>query len=150
MVTFPSPYVEGATATPSSVDLFVDGVLRHRQNVDAGFFRIDDLPSVTGAGELTMVVTDVMGRETIVTRDFYSSSELLRKGLHDYSYSLGLMRRNYALESNDYDEPAFIGAHRVGIDESWTVGGRLEMSADSQLIGGTSNRAPLSGAPLRK
>ncbi|MFW2404038.1 MAG: fimbria/pilus outer membrane usher protein [Gammaproteobacteria bacterium] len=139
LVTFPSPYVKGATATPSTVDLFVDGVLRNRQNVEAGFFRIDDLPAITGAGELTLVVTDVMGRETTIIRDFYASSELLKQGLAEYSYSLGFMRRGYGLESNDYGDPAFIGAHRLGIDNSWTVGGRLELSEDVQLIGGTSN-----------
>jgi len=141
LVTFPVPSLMGAATTPSSVDLYVDGVLRSRENVDAGFFRVDDLPAVTGAGELTMVVTDVMGREQILTREFYASAELLKPGLAEYSYSLGYLRENYGYVSNEYGEPAFIGAHRQGIDDSWTLGGRVELSEDVQLFGGTSDRA---------
>ena len=122
--------------------------MRHRTNVDAGYFRIDDLPAITGAGELAMVVTDVTGRETTIVRDFYASSNLLKKGLAEYSYSLGLLRNNYAFESNDYGDMAFIGAHRFGIDESWTLGGRLELSEDVQLIGATSDWALRQGGVL--
>ena len=38
LVTFPVPYLEAAAQTPSTVDLYIDGVLRYRDNVDAGFF----------------------------------------------------------------------------------------------------------------
>lgn len=141
LITFPVPYLQGTAATPSTVDLYVDGVLRYRQDVDSGFFRIDNVPTITGAGQLTMVTTDALGREQLVTQDIYSSSQLLSKGLSEYSYSLGFLRENFAYASNDYGEPAFIGAHRLGIDERWTLGGRLELSEDVQLVGATSDLA---------
>lgn len=144
-VTFPVPSVEGASTTPSTVDLFVDGVLRHRENVDSGFFRIDDVPAVTGAGQLTMVVTDIMGRQQTLTQDFYASAQLLREGLTDYSYSLGLLRRNFGYVSNDYGEPVFIGAHRLGVNESLTLGGRVELSERVQMVGSTADWSPRPG-----
>lgn len=141
LVTFPVPYLEAAAQTPSSVDLYIDGVLRYRDDVDAGFFTIDQLPTITGSGELTMVVRDIAGRETTITRDFYASSELLKTGLSEYSYTLGALRRRYAFASNDYGDAAFIGAHRRGISDRLTLGGRIEASADVQLVGGTSDWA---------
>lgn len=141
LVTFPVPHLDGVATTPSTVDLFIDGALRHREAVDAGFFRIDDPPTITGAGQLTMVVTDVTGREQTLTRDFYASAELLKTGLAEYSYTLGFLRRGFGYASNDYGEAAFIGAHRVGIDDRWTIGGRIELSEDAQLLGATSDRA---------
>jgi len=141
LVTFPVPHLQGSAATPSTVDLYIDGMLRSRQEVESGFFRIDNLPTITGAGEMTMVTTDALGREQTVTQDFYASSELLKRGLAEYSYSLGLLRENFSYASNDYGEPAFIGAHRQGIDNRWTLGGRVELSDEVQLIASTSDWA---------
>ncbi len=140
LVTQPLPSLEGLSATPSVVNLYVDGVLRHQENIESGNFRIDGVPSVTGAGEIKMTVTDILGREQVFYQDFYASSELLRTGLVEYSYSLGLMRENFGITSNDYGQAVFIGAHRQGINEYWTVGGRAELSSDVQLIGMTSDR----------
>ena len=141
MTTFPVPSLNGAAMTPSSVDLYVNGVLQQRKSVDSGFFQVDDIPVITGSGELKMVVRDIMGREQILYQDFYASSELLRRGLSDYSYSLGYLRRNYAIESNDYGPLAFVGAHRVGINEGWTAGGRLEATDDVQIVAASSDLA---------
>lgn len=61
-VTFPAPGLSGTATTPSVVDLYVDGALRLREQVDAGPFDIIDPPLVTGAGQAQVVVTDALGR----------------------------------------------------------------------------------------
>ena len=92
------------------------------------------MPAVTGAGELKMVVTDMLGQEQVITQDFYASAQMLKPGLSEYSYSLGKMRERFGYASFDYGELAFVGAHRQGIDENWTLGARLELSEVAQLI----------------
>ena len=140
LVTFPVPHLQGTAATPSTVDLYIDGVLRYRREVDSGRFRIDDVPTITGAGQLTMVTTDAFGREQMLIQDVYASTQLLRdRACRSTPTASGCSARTFSYASNDYDEPAFIGAHRVGIDERWTAGGRLELSEDVQLIGGTTD-----------
>ena len=120
-ITFPVPSVSGDARLPSTVDLYVNGALRSRESVDPGQFEINDIPVTTGDGQVRMVVTDVLGREQIYSQDFYASSELLRDGLSEYSYSVGALRRNYGAVSNDYDDIAFLGSHRYGISSELTL-----------------------------
>ena len=77
-VTFPVPSMFGDARLPSSLDLYIDGRLRYQRDLAPGTFRIDDVPVVTGSGEMQMVVTDILGRERIYTQEFYASPELLR------------------------------------------------------------------------
>lgn len=137
LITFPVPTLDGTAQVPSSVDLYVNGVLRYREDLEPGKFRVEGLPVVTGDGELTMVVTDILGREQIVTQNFYASSSLLRPGLSEYSYTAGLLRENYGYQSNDYDGAAFVGMHRLGISDQLTLGGRMEVSDAGQLVAGS-------------
>ena len=71
---------------------------------------------------MQMVVTDILGRETTYTQDFYVSPELLRTGLSEYSYSLGAIRKNFGYESNNYGDIALLATHRYGINDRLTVG----------------------------
>ena len=139
LITAPIPSMLGTAMTPSAVDIYVNGMLRDRQQVEPGNFRIDNLPVVTGAGQVSMVVTDILGREQIYTQDFYTSTDLLRPGLADFSYSLGFLRRNYGYLSDDYGPLAFIGSHRQGMSDQWTMGGRFEVSEHSQMLGASSD-----------
>ncbi len=89
-VTFPLPGISGEAALPSTVDLYVDNALRMRRQVPSGPFSIQDLPVTTGQGDARLVIRDILGREQVITQPFYATSRLLKQGLHDYSYELGL------------------------------------------------------------
>ena len=145
-VSFPMPSVAGSASLPSTVDLYVDGALRHRQNLNAGPFHIDEVPVVNGAGQMQIVITDILGREQLVTQDFYASAELLRPGLSEYSYSLGALRSGYGFRSNDYGDSVLLAEHRYGINNNLTAGGRLEISERTKHAAATlSWSSPLSG-----
>ena len=45
-----------------------------------------------------MVVTDVMGRQQIVTTSFNRSTTLLRKGVNEYVYEAGSLRYGYGMQ----------------------------------------------------
>lgn len=134
-VTFPLPTVDGVAAAPSTVDYYVNDALRLRREVPSGPFSIQDLPVVTGAGEIRMVVRDLLGREQVVSQAFYASSGILAKGLRDYSYELGFERRNYGLASNDYGSPLAVATERRGLTDHLTGEVHAEMLADQQTLG---------------
>ncbi len=140
-ITFPVPSLEGEARVPSVVDLYVNGVLRNRNQVPPGQFRVDDIPVVTGEGQVQMVVTDILGREQVVVQDFYASAQLLREGLSDWSYSIGKLRRNFGLASNEYGEGVLLARHRYGLNSSVTLGGRMELSDFTQIFGGSMDWA---------
>ena len=103
LVTTPLPAVSGSAAVPSTVDVFVNGVKSHSQQVAAGPFHIDNVPSISGAGTAQVVTTDAAGRQSVQTLSFYTSPELLTPGLYDFSMETGVARQGFGHSSFDYD-----------------------------------------------
>src|SRR5262249_15227234 len=55
LVTLPLPSVLGEAAVPSTFDLYVNDALRSRNSVPGGPFSVDNIPVVTGEGEIRLV-----------------------------------------------------------------------------------------------
>jgi outer membrane usher protein len=64
---------------------------------------------------------------------------LLKPGVHEFSYNLGLRRENFGRESADYDNPAALGFHRVGINRNLTLGASAEIDEEVSNIGGEAH-----------
>lgn len=121
------PSISGKAILPSTVDVYVNNTLRTRQKVDAGPFSIQNLPLITGTGEVQLVVRDLLGREQVITQSFFSSPNLLRVGLVEDAYELGWVRKNYGQASNDYSNPFFAATYRKGVSDTWTGEARIEV-----------------------
>jgi len=119
-VMSPPQSAMGQATLPSTVDVFINNALASHQSVPPGPFSISNLPVITGAGEVRLVVRDLLGREQIITRSFYGSQTLLRKGLEDFSYELGAVRENFGIDSNDYGNWLGSGTYRRGLSEQFT------------------------------
>lgn len=135
LITFPLPTLGSVAALPSTVDLYVNDVLQLRRHVAAGPFSIQDLPVVTGQGDIRMVVTDLLGREQVVQQPYYAGGGLLAPGLRDYSYDIGFERENYGLRSNQYGSWMAVGTERYGFTSQFTGGLHAELLRDQQTIG---------------
>lgn len=134
-VTLPMPSLSGTAALPSTVDIYVDNILRSRQDVPVGPFRVADVPLMNGAGDVRLVVRDAFGRESVVSQRYYASTQILRKGLHDYSYEAGFLRRDYAKNSNSYGDFVLSGTHRYGFTDWLTGEVHAEATMDKQMAG---------------
>ena len=86
-VSFPLPSIGGLSEQPGLAEVFLDNTRRIAEEIPAGPFEIDQLPVVTGAGEVQVRVTDLLGREQLIVQDYYVSPRLLRAGLSDFSYA---------------------------------------------------------------
>ncbi len=135
-VTFPLQSVVGQAVLPSTVDVFVNNALVARQSVPPGPFSINDLPVVTGTGEVRLVVRDLLGREQLITRPFYAGQSLLREGLEDFSYEFGFVRENFGINSFDYGSWLATGTYRRGMSERLTGELRAEAMQDQATAGG--------------
>jgi outer membrane usher protein len=113
-MTSPRPGISGESSLPSTVELYVDNLLRMRREVPSGPFTIQDLPVINGQGDAQLVVRDILGREQVITKPFFTSSRLLKQGLQSYSYELGFVRRNFGIDSNNYGRLMAVGTHRLG------------------------------------
>ena len=99
LVTTPLLAARGEAVVPSTVDVFINGRPIASETVPPGPFSIENLPAITGTGQLQVVVTDALGRQQVLTQPYYSGSTLLRAGLNEYSFELGAIREDYGLES---------------------------------------------------
>src|SRR5437773_1750215 len=128
----------GSAVLPSTVDVFMNNALVQRSAVPPGPFSIQNIPVVTGSGEVRMVVRDLLGREQVITQPFYSSATLLKQGLADYSCEVGAIRNNFAVESNDYGQAVGAATYRRGITDYFTAEVRGEATRDLQAVGFSS------------
>lgn len=135
LVTWPVPQFAGRAGLPSTVELFVDGRRAAGGNVLPGTFVLEGLPMMTGAGEATIVTTDMLGRQTAITLPFYVTSDLLRAGFAHGSLSAGLIRRAYGIESASYGEPAASASVRHGVTDWLTGEFQMDIAPELGVVG---------------
>lgn len=135
-VAYPTFTARGESALPSTVDVFVNNALVAQQSVPPGPFSIANIPTVTGAGDVQLVVRDLLGREVLVSQPFYASSDLLAPGLSQYSVELGAEREDFGVESFGYGAALAAATWRHGLTPTVTLEARGEASREHVAAGG--------------
>lgn len=139
-VTAPLASFAGEAALPSTVDLLINGIRQSSQQVAPGQFQIDSTPLLSGAGSAQLVVTDINGISRVLDFSLYGTPRLLETGLSDWSLDVGVVRRNYGLESFAYaGDPMFSGSLRHGLNDHLTLETHAEATSGLEMagIGGT-------------
>jgi outer membrane usher protein len=134
-VTYPLMAVSGLATVPSTADILINNVRVAEQPVPAGPFTISNLPTMTGAGQLNLVVRDAFGQQQVVTQPFYIAQQLLKPGLTEYSVGVGAARLNYGLENFDYGGAFGYGWVRQGFTSNLTGELRAEADTDGAAAG---------------
>lgn len=134
-ISQPVPVLAGVSSAPSTVELYVNDALRQTSRVPTGPFAIDNFPLLTGSGEARIVVRDLLGRETVLVQDFFNHSSLLRKGLSDWSFELGSVRRNIGVANAEYGRSFASGLYRLGLSGTSTLESRAEVARSSRVFG---------------
>ncbi|WP_194755974.1 fimbria/pilus outer membrane usher protein [Aliidiomarina indica] len=135
LIKVPTLAFSGLAGEPSTIDLYINDALRFRREVPPGPFSIDELPTITGYGDVRMVVTDILGRQQVLQHSFFTDRRLLREGLHDYSYSIGAVRENYGFSHADYNGWLINGYHRYGVSDKFTTEWSARLTEHYQLLG---------------
>ncbi|WP_224242342.1 fimbria/pilus outer membrane usher protein [Hyalangium gracile] len=135
----PSAHFSGSVATPSTVDVFVNGNRIRHAELPPGPFELANLPLTRGQVGTRYVLRDAFGRERLVESLEYVSAGLLAPGVSAFNLSLGLRRRELATESFHYGGPAFLGRYRRGLSPRLTGGLRLELARGLASGGATAS-----------
>jgi len=135
LITFPLPSVAGSAAVPSTVTVLTNGNQTVSSEVSAGPFEIPELPVISGAGTITVSVTNAMGQQVSVSKPFYASSTLLKPGFQIYSAQAGPVRRNWGVYSNDYGKMAGAAIYRRGLTRLFTVESSVEGTSGAMAGG---------------
>jgi outer membrane usher protein len=133
----PQPRTQAVALTPSSLDVYVNGVLVRREQVAPGTIDLANLPLASGRGDVRAVLRDAFGRVQELSSTHYAPAGLLEPGLSDFSYGAGVARGSLGGGGLDYGRPALIARHRLGLTDRLTVGGRLEATPGRASGGGS-------------
>ncbi|MEI9429834.1 fimbria/pilus outer membrane usher protein [Mesorhizobium sp. Cs1299R1N3] len=146
LITQPLASVGGSAAVPSTVDVYVNDAKAYSHDIGAGPYQITDIPVTTGGGEARVVLRDAAGHETRTTVPFYTSPNLLRPGLSDFSLEAGLPRFGYGTTSDAYalNQPVVSASLRKGISDWLTLEGHAE--ASSQVVNGGAGVVTRTGS----
>src|ERR1051326_6148743 len=122
LVTAPLPAISGTAAVPSTLDVYVNNLKVHTQDVPPGPYQITNIPVLTGAGDARVVLRDSSGRPTELNMPFFASPKLLQPGLTDFSLEVGLPRLRYGTDSSSYlEDPVGSATLRAGIHDWLTA-----------------------------
>jgi outer membrane usher protein len=115
------PTMSGQAAVQSTVDVYVDNVRQLSLPVDRGPFTIRNIPVISSQGDLRMVVTDMLGRQQVITDSYIRSTQMLRPGVQEFSYEAGTFRTDYGRKSFAYRSIFAAGTHRIGVTNNLTL-----------------------------
>lgn len=125
----------GFATLPSEVKVSIDGTQVKSDKISPGRFDLKNILSFSGTHDLEITIKDAFGREQTLYYPFYTTDILLKKGLHEFSYNAGFLRKDYGVKSNDYGRFAGSFFHNYGITDSLTVGVRGEGLSDFANMG---------------
>ncbi|MDM7554027.1 fimbria/pilus outer membrane usher protein [Xanthomonas fragariae] len=135
-VLTPTPSFLGEAAVPSTVELYVDGLRQYSGRVPAGPFQLAAQPGISGTGQAQIVVTDAFGRVRRLDFAFYSTPQLLARGISEWSAGIGHLRRDYGVRSFSYESRAVASAtFRKGLREDVTIEAHAEAGGGVVNVG---------------
>ena len=135
---YPTPQIKGAVRTPSTADVYVDGRLVSSVRLPPGRFSLNDLPIETGLGDARVIIRDAFGRQQSITLGYYLSTQLLKRGEHDYSYVAGWERTSSGTKV-EYGRAMGTAVHGIGLTDSLTIGFQAEGAKDLAMVGAGFN-----------
>jgi outer membrane usher protein FimD/PapC len=135
-VQYPTASFRTEVALPSTVVTRIDGNVVDQRQVQPGPLDVSNITGVTGAQNVSVVVRDPFGREQVLQQPFFFATNAgLAEGLHEYSYNLGFLRRQYGIDSDDYGGLAVSAFHRYAFTNELTLGLRGQAASGSYNFG---------------
>lgn len=138
LVTFPQPFVAGLLDAPGTVEVYANGALIARRELQPGPFSLENLGVPPGRSDVQLIVRDNFGnRRELSGSRFYTTSALLAPGLSDYAVRFGLPRSS-AFGGGYQGSPAAQAFYRRGVTRSLTLGARAEGDQDIRNVGAST------------
>lgn len=122
-------------ATPSTVEVIVNGASYQTLDLQPGTYSLDDLPIQIGSNDVQLVVRDAAGREQVTRFDYFFDPIELDAGEDEYTAAVGLIAHELGLQPHYSDDPVFIGHYRKALSHILIVGGGVQIAEDLQVAG---------------
>lgn len=136
LITVPTGQFEFFLERPSTVEIFVNGLLRQTLQLPAGTQDIRNFALNTGLNNITLQITDDLGQVRNLSFSAPLASDLLAEGLSEFGLGIGLP--SYSQEgtrSYDTSRPVATGFYRQGVGNNLTLGAYFQGADVQQLFG---------------
>ncbi|MBW2466546.1 MAG: fimbrial biogenesis outer membrane usher protein, partial [Deltaproteobacteria bacterium] len=139
LIQYPSLNLSGILETPSDIEVYMNGFLVRKERLSPGEFQFTDVPATVGLGSTNIIIKDAFGRERMISTPYYYTNRLLKKGFHEYSYSIGFQREDFGEKNFSYADATFLGFHNYALSNNITLGYTAEASENLINIGPTGS-----------
>ena len=129
-------------ASPSTVEVLVNGAPYRTLDLQPGTYSLDELPIRAGSNDVQLVIRDAAGREQVTRFDYFFDPIDLAAGDDEYTAALGFVARELNLEPSYSDDPVFIGNYRKALNDILVLGGGFQISEDLQVIAAETRFVP--------
>lgn len=134
-IWYPVADFSGTASLPSDLEVYLNGMRIRTEKISPGEFDLKNISYFGGVGLVSAVIRDAFGKMEGIYYPFYFTDDLLKRGLHEYSYNAGYRREEFGSKSNEYGELAFSAFHKYGITDLLTIGFRTEGADDRYNLG---------------
>jgi outer membrane usher protein len=119
----------------STVEVYVNGQMVRRVELDPGNYNLRDFPFTQGANDVRLSIQDDTGRsETLRFNIFFDQSQLA-KGLSEFGVYVGVKAPLGLTGPNYTNQFQFTGFYRRGISDNLTLGANFQADDQSLLAG---------------
>jgi outer membrane usher protein len=118
---------------PSDVEIRINGIVQRRIQLRPGTYNVRDLPLVTGANDVDIVLIDDTGRQQHISFTSFFDTSLLAAGKSEWGLTAGLP--SYLRdEARDYLPDLYMtsGFYRYGLRDNLV--GELDLQADTSVV----------------
>ncbi len=120
---------------PSTVEIYVNGSLARRVQLNPGNYDLNNFPYTQGANDIRVNIVDDSGREESLRFNIFLDQTQLAKGVAEFGVYAGV-RAPLGQSGPDYqDDFVFTGFVRHGVSDLLTLGANLQADKDSQMGG---------------
>ncbi len=134
-ISYPQPTFEGSSVVPTAVDVYLNNMKIYEGKTSPGPFELNNLPVITGSGMLRVETKDLLGNSYTYEAPYYTSPQLLKAGLSDYTVEIGKIRRDFSIKSNVYRHPFGALNYAYGVTPYWTMAFYGQGTQDLQVMG---------------
>lgn len=120
--------------SPSTIEIASNGQVIRTIPVDEGVYDLQELPLVSGANDVEIIVRDAAGRTSVTSFNYFYDPVELEPGDFEYGGYIGLVSDFDSLEPNYSDNWAATGFYRRAFTPSLLIGGAVQASSRSQAV----------------
>lgn len=120
---------------PSTVEVYVNGQVVRRLQLQPGNYNLSDFPFTQGANDVRLAITDDAGRIEVLRFNIFFDQTQLAEGLSEFGFYAGV-KSELAPDGPDYSGDWTVsGFYRYGVNDNLTLGANYQADAESALYG---------------